>query len=75
MALHGTLFLDAIGEMCLQMQALLLRFLENGEIQVPPLRERQEDVRPLVGRFIERTGRDVSTNAPRLPDRWNEVQV
>ncbi len=30
---HGTLFLDELGEMSLRMQALLLRFLENGEIQ------------------------------------------
>jgi transcriptional regulator with PAS, ATPase and Fis domain len=30
---HGTLFLDEVGEMSLRMQALLLRFLENGEIQ------------------------------------------
>ena len=31
---HGsTIFLDEIGEMSLRMQALLLRFLENGEIQ------------------------------------------
>ena len=29
----GTLFLDELGEMSLRMQALLLRFLENGEIQ------------------------------------------
>jgi transcriptional regulator with PAS, ATPase and Fis domain len=30
---RGTLFLDEVGEMTLRMQALLLRFLENGEIQ------------------------------------------
>jgi transcriptional regulator with PAS, ATPase and Fis domain len=90
----GTIFLDEIGEMSARMQAVLLRFLENGEIQrvgsvksgvvanvrviaatnrnlleqvtakkfrddlyyrlnvihirIPPLRERPEDVRPLL---------------------------
>jgi transcriptional regulator with GAF, ATPase, and Fis domain len=29
----GTIFLDEVGEMSLKMQAMLLRFLENGEIQ------------------------------------------
>src|ERR1700682_4799518 len=29
----GTIFLDEVGEMTLRMQALLLRFLENGEMQ------------------------------------------
>ena len=30
---RGTIFMDEVGEMSLQMQAALLRFLENGEIQ------------------------------------------
>jgi len=30
---HGTVFLDEVAEMSVRMQALLLRFLENGEIQ------------------------------------------
>jgi transcriptional regulator with PAS, ATPase and Fis domain len=100
LAHRGTLFLDEVGEMSLRMQALLLRFLENGEIQavgsdspqtkvdvrvitatnrnltemiaagqfredlfyrlcviridVPPLRERPEDVRALVSHFLDR---------------------
>jgi DNA-binding NtrC family response regulator len=33
LAHHGTIFLDEVGDMSLRMQALLLRFLENGEIQ------------------------------------------
>src|SRR5712691_2961146 len=33
MAHGGTIFLDEVAEMSLRMQALLLRFLENGEIQ------------------------------------------
>jgi DNA-binding NtrC family response regulator len=103
-AAHGsTIFLDEVGEMSLRMQAMLLRFLENGEIQavgadtrvttvnvrviaatnrhlpeliaagqfredllyrlrvihieVPPLRERREDLPVLVAHFTARTGR------------------
>ena len=94
----GTIFMDEIGEMSLRMQALLLRFLENGEIQrvgserrlmtvdvrviaathrrlinhiadksfredlfyrlnvihieVPPLRERREDVYALLNHYL-----------------------
>ena len=40
----GTIFLDDIGEMSLRMQALLLRFLENGERQ----RVGAESVQPRV---------------------------
>ena len=94
----GTIFMDEVGEMSLRMQAMLLRFLETGEIQrvgsdsrmaplnvrvitathrhlldaiaakdfredlyyrlnvvhieVPPLRERRDDVPVLVGHFL-----------------------
>jgi transcriptional regulator with PAS, ATPase and Fis domain len=41
---RGTLFLDEVGEMSLRMQALLLRFLENGEIQAVGSDERQARV-------------------------------
>jgi transcriptional regulator with PAS, ATPase and Fis domain len=102
---RGTIFLDEVGEMSLRMQAMLLRFLENGEIQavgadtastkvdvrvvaatnrnlpeliaagqfredllyrlrvihleVPPLRDRREDIPALVEHFARRTGKDV----------------
>jgi transcriptional regulator with PAS, ATPase and Fis domain len=103
LAHRGTIFLDEIGEMSLRMQALLLRVLENGEIQpvgsdrpvanvdvrliaatnrdldalvadgrfredllyrvkvahihVPGLRERPEDIRPLVESIARQRGR------------------
>jgi len=96
---RGTIFMDEIGEMSTQMQSLLLRFLENGEIQrvgsdrrtslvdvriitatnrrlmervtagefredlfyrlnvihieIPPLRQRREDVLPLLDHFLQ----------------------
>src|SRR3954447_2528385 len=95
---RGTIFMDEIGEMSTQMQSLLLRFLENGEIQrvgserrstsvdvrvitatnrklmervaanefredlfyrlnvihieIPPLRERRDDVPALLAHFL-----------------------
>jgi transcriptional regulator with PAS, ATPase and Fis domain len=49
MAHRGTLFLDEVGEMSLRMQALLLRFIEQGEIQpVGADRERRVDVRIIA---------------------------
>ena len=108
LAHRGTVFLDEVGEMSLRMQALLLRFLENGEVkpvgsdvvsarvdvrvisatnrnladlvtrgqfredlmyrimvvhlQVPPLRERREDIRPLVLHMIAQSGAPLSVS-------------
>ncbi len=52
----GTVFLDEIGEMSLRMQALLLRFLETGEIQ--RVGESREPVRVNV-RVICATNREL----------------
>lgn len=45
---NGTLFLDEVGEMSLRMQAALLRFLENGEIQTIGDKAQQVDVRLIA---------------------------
>jgi len=109
---RGTIFLDEIAEMTLRMQAMLLRFLENGEVHpvgsdapatrvdvrivsatnrdlpgmidrgefredllyrikvthlhVPPLRQRREDIRPLIEHTIARTGRQVQVGPEAL---------
>jgi DNA-binding NtrC family response regulator len=114
---RGTVFLDEVGEMSLRMQALLLRFLENGEVkqvgsdavsakvdvrviaatnrsltdlvargqfredlmyrimvvhlQVPPLRDRREDIPSLVAHIVQRSGLsiDLSDEAMQLLER------
>ena len=52
----GTLFLDEVGEMSLRMQAMLLRFLENGEIQTIGEKHPQT----LNVRLIAATNRDLT---------------
>jgi DNA-binding NtrC family response regulator len=116
----GTVFLDEVGEMTLRMQALLLRFLETGEVQtvgddragkivdvrivcatnrslrqriasgdfredlfyrlnvihvhIPPLRERQDDIRDLVLHFAARYAESYNLPTLRLtPDAWERV--
>ena len=110
----GTIFLDEIGEMTLRMQAMLLRFMETGELQkvgadrpaarvnvrvvaatnrnlramvaqgtfredlyyrlnvihlvVPPLRERRDDIRPLIDHFFAQFTRDAERSPTAIAD-------
>jgi len=53
---HGTVLLDEVGEMSLRMQALLLRFLETGEIQTVGGTTTRP---PVDARVITATNRDL----------------
>ena len=113
----GTIFLDEVGEMTPRMQALLLRFLESGEVQpvggesihrrvdarviaatnrdlekmtragtfredllyrirvvhlhVPPLRERTDDIRPLLTHFLAKIDPTIGLSE----DAWRVLEA
>jgi transcriptional regulator with PAS, ATPase and Fis domain len=116
----GTLFLDEIGEMAIETQPKLLRFLESGEIlplgeskpilvdvrivaatnanldrllsdgrfredlyyrlnviriDIPPLRERREEIPALVEHFLEKFGRELQKPMLRIADETLEYLV
>jgi len=88
----GTIFLDEIGEMSLRMQALLLRFLETGEIQrvgadrhgpVFDVRIIAATHRRLINMVAEKTFREdlyyrlnvIQLEVPPLRDRREDVYI
>jgi DNA-binding NtrC family response regulator len=119
-AAGGTLFLDEIGEVALDVQPKLLRFLESGEIHplgeprplsvdvrvvaatnadlekmvdegrfredlfyrlnvvrlhVPPLRERREEIPPLVQHYLDKSSRDSHKTGIRIADDTMEYLI
>ena len=113
LAHKGTIFLDEIGEMPLELQVKLLRVLQEGEferignpttiktdvrviaatnrdlekeiskgnfredlyyrlnvfpINVPPLRERKEDIPFLVRQFVSKTGKKIGKSIDAIPE-------
>jgi transcriptional regulator with PAS, ATPase and Fis domain len=75
LAHRGTLFLDEVGEMSLRMQALLLRFLENGEIQAvgSDQSEARVDVRVIAA--TNRKLRDLVASGQFREDLYYRLQV
>jgi transcriptional regulator with PAS, ATPase and Fis domain len=88
----GTIFMDEVGEMSLRMQAMLLRFLETGEIQrvgsdrkLPPLDVRVITAthRRLINHIADKTFREdlyyrlnvVHIEVPPLRERRDDVSV
>lgn len=116
----GSLFLDEVGDMPLEVQPKLLRFLESGEIhplgesrpinvdvrviaatnadlermvsegrfredlfyrlnivwlRIPPLRERREEIPPLVHHFVDKWSRETHKTGIRIADETMEYLV
>jgi DNA-binding NtrC family response regulator len=88
----GTIFMDEVGEMSLRMQALLLRFLESGEIQRVGSERRLSAVnvrvitathRRLLDRIAEKSFREdlyyrlnvIHVEVPPLRERSEDVTV